>query len=147
MDRKDFLEGLRAYLEPEVSAQVVQENIYYYERYITEEVIKGRREEAVVEELGDPWILAKTIIDMEEAKQNAKSGYESETENIYNEKKGKAIFSNPFWKRLALMLIIVGVLVVAVSLLTGLIGLFMPIIMPVLLVVMIHRLIGSRRRY
>ena len=147
MDRKDFLEGLRAYLEPEVSAQVVQENINYYERYITEEVVKGRREEAVVEELGDPWILAKTIIDMEEAKNHSENVYEAEAEDVYNERRVRTVQFDSWWKKFVMVFCIIGIVVLLFSLITGLIRLLVPVLLPVVLVVTVYRLITGNRRY
>jgi len=147
MDRKDFLEGLRSYLEPEVSAQVVQENIYYYERYITEEVVKGRREEEIVEELGDPWVLAKTIIDMEEARNNSDTVYESEKDNVYNEKRMNNQKMNSFWKKAGIILAIVGIIVLIFSFITGLISLLSPILLPILIFAAIRHLIFGKRRY
>lgn len=147
MDRKDFLEGLRGYLEPEVSAQVVQENMYYYERYITEEVVKGRREEEIVEELGDPWILAKTIIDMEEAKETSDTSYEANNENVYNEVSHKKVQFQTFWRKLLFVLGIMGVIFMIFLVITGLIRLFIPILFPVMLVVMVYRLLFGKKRY
>jgi hypothetical protein len=45
----------------------LQENLKYYNDYIEGEVKKGRSEQEVINELGDPWALAKTIIDMQES--------------------------------------------------------------------------------
>lgn len=62
MTRAEFLEQLRSALQGNVQERVVQENVAYYNQYISEEVQKGKTEEEVLQMLGDPWILAKTII-------------------------------------------------------------------------------------
>ena len=62
MTRAEFLEQLRSALQGNVQEHVVQENVAYYNQYISEELQKGKTEEEVLQMLGDPWILAKTII-------------------------------------------------------------------------------------
>ena len=66
MTREEFLKKLKEALENDLSGRIVQENVSYYESYIIEEIRKGRTESEVIEELGDPWIIARSIIDMAE---------------------------------------------------------------------------------
>ena len=63
MTKAEFLEKLRIELSSGVTPQVLQENLNYYSQYIDDEIRKGRTESEVLAELGDPWILAKTIVD------------------------------------------------------------------------------------
>lgn len=63
MKKEEFLLGLQHALSGEVVPGVVQENLQYYRDYIQAEVQKGRSEENVLEELGDPRLIARTIID------------------------------------------------------------------------------------
>lgn len=144
MDRREFLEGLRSYLEPEVSAEIVRDNINYYERYITEEVIKGRREEAVVEELGDPWVIAKTIIDMQENAGTHEEVYESTFEENRDYGRVRTVKFDSFWKKLLLILVVIGIIFLVISIITGIIGLLAPIAIPVLLVVTIYNFFKRR---
>ena len=62
MRKTEFLQELREALDGEVSASVIQSNISYYDQYISQEAAKGRREEEVIEEIGSPRLIAKTII-------------------------------------------------------------------------------------
>ena len=66
MRKTEFLQELREALDGEVSASVIQSNISYYDQYIRQEAAKGRREEEVIEEIGSPRLIAKTIIDSSE---------------------------------------------------------------------------------
>ena len=66
MRKTEFLQELREALDGEVSASVIQSNISYYDQYISQEAAKGRREEEVIEEIGSPRLIAKTIIDSSE---------------------------------------------------------------------------------
>ena len=63
MTRMEFLQQLRQALENDLSGSVVQENVDFYNQYISDEVRKGKSEEEVLQMLGDPWILARTVID------------------------------------------------------------------------------------
>ena len=61
MNKKEFLDRLRVALNSRVTSGLVMENINYYENYINTEIRKGRSEEEVIDSLGDPRLLAKTI--------------------------------------------------------------------------------------
>ena len=63
MNREEFLQGLTEALSGQVSPEVLQENLRYYSDYIYTEVGKGRSESQVMEELGSPRLIARTIID------------------------------------------------------------------------------------
>ena len=63
MTKNEFLEGLRRALFSTGSNELINENINYYSSYIDEEIRKGRSEEEVVGELGDPRLLARSIKD------------------------------------------------------------------------------------
>ena len=61
MNREEFLKQLQEALVGRVPDQVVQENIIYYRRYISEQISGGKSEPEVLRMLGDPRLLAKTI--------------------------------------------------------------------------------------
>lgn len=63
MTRGEFLEELRQALQGNVSQAVVNENLKYYEDYIITESHKGKTEEEVIAQLGNPRLIAKTIVD------------------------------------------------------------------------------------
>ena len=67
MTREEFLRALRAELSNSVSEERIREQLSYYQDYIASECKKGRSEEEVVSELGEPRLLAKTIADAAEA--------------------------------------------------------------------------------
>lgn len=75
MTREEFLKKLKEALENDLSGRIVQENVSYYESYIIEEIGKGRTEREVIEELGDPWIIARSIIEMAEGEGNTQDTY------------------------------------------------------------------------
>ena len=80
MTKREFLEKLRAALAEDLSGAAVQEQVAFYRQYIEDEVRKGRSEEAVTAELGDPWAIARTIIDSAEMQGNGGGAYDYEPE-------------------------------------------------------------------
>ena len=62
MDKQDFLSRLRAALNGRIPVPQVEETINYYRDYINVEMRKGRSEEEVLSSLGDPRLIARTII-------------------------------------------------------------------------------------
>ncbi|MBO6147739.1 MAG: DUF1700 domain-containing protein [Lachnospiraceae bacterium] len=62
MNKEDFLNGLRTALAGEMAPANIEENIRYYDEYIETEKRKGKEEAAVFEELGDPRLIAKTLL-------------------------------------------------------------------------------------
>ena len=158
MNRVEFLEKLRQALEQNVSAQAVRENVEYYNQYISDELRKGRSEQDIMGELGDPWVIARTIIDSEEAKNGGEYIYDSpnayETagrrEQSYGESSGRSnqykVFRfDTWWKKLLGLLVVVMIVLLIVSIVTGLVRLMLPLIVPVAMVALLIRLIGNRK--
>ena len=57
MDRNEFVSTLRAVLSGEVPASVVEDNVRYYDSYISQEIAGGKSEKEVMESLGDPRLV------------------------------------------------------------------------------------------
>lgn len=74
MTRLQFLAELRKALEDNVPDEVIRENERYYLSYIDEQVRSGKSEREVLEMLGDPALIAKTIIET----QGGSGSYQSE---------------------------------------------------------------------
>ena len=62
MGKQDFLDKLRASLSGNVPARVVEDNVAYYADYINTQLRMGQSEEMVLSGLGDPRLIAKSII-------------------------------------------------------------------------------------
>ena len=155
MSKREFLERLEKALENGLNSQMVRENMDYYRSYMEEEIRKGRSEEAVVEELGDPWVIAQSVISMAESRSGADAGYsagngrEEDRRGDYGgQRYSNARFSafrvNGWWRTLLFVLGIVGILLIVFAVIGGLLSLVMPIVFPVLVVVMVVRLIKRR---
>lgn len=63
MNKREFLSKLEEALVYELPPRAVDENLRYYSSYIDSEVKSGRSVEEVLGELGDPRLIARTIID------------------------------------------------------------------------------------
>lgn len=78
------MQGLKSELEGRVPYSVIQENLRYYDSYIMEEVAKGQTEDEVIESLGGPRIIARTIVDAALDTEDRPDGFDSfESEASY----------------------------------------------------------------
>ena len=140
MSREEFLRELEEALAGDVPEAVIRDNVSYYGSYLSQEMAKGRSVEEIVSEIGEPFIIAKTIIEHCEASgecgDNSGYGNYQETyqdsgsrQNSYgnsgqNSYRGNGQNRNPFsgmhyidlnkwyWKLLALVVLFMVVSVV-----------------------------------
>lgn len=63
MNRTEFLETLRSQLAGQMHEGKVAAHVRYYEDYIQSQVRSGRSEQDVLLELGDPRLIARTLLD------------------------------------------------------------------------------------
>ena len=61
MNREDFLGQFREALDGKVSEEIIQDNENYYRSYIDGQLRSGKTEGEILQMLGDPRLLAKTI--------------------------------------------------------------------------------------
>ena len=66
MTKRDFITKLRRALAGKLDGAKIAEHASYYEEYIEIQVRKGKEEWQVTEELGDPALLAKSILNAEQ---------------------------------------------------------------------------------
>ena len=62
MDRIEFIDELKRCLKGKVDDAELQRQIDYYTSYIISECSTGVKEDVVIEALGDPRLIAKTIV-------------------------------------------------------------------------------------
>lgn len=141
MNRVEFIEKLQRALAGGLNSNQVMDHVRYYREYIDTEMRKGRSEADVLAGLGDPRLLAKSII---EANKQAGAGegtnrtYDEEmtgTDNTYrHDAYNGRTFHIPGW--LILLIVTVAVILV-IGIAFSLISLFAPIIIPVLIVILL----------
>ena len=150
MTKAEFLEKLRIELSSGVTPQVLQENLNYYSQYIDDEIRKGRTESEVLAELGDPWILAKTIVDAQGEESVEDVIYDSDG-RTYRDNSSTEGSSNihvwsldSWWKRLLLILAVVAVIVVIFAVISGIVSLIAPVLIPLLVIILLVRMLRRR---
>lgn len=146
MSKQEFIDKLRMALSGRVSAGLVEENVTYYEEYINTQIRLGKSEASVMAQLGDPRLIAKTIItanngdgasdtvtDTKQERSRGDNGYYSEPrENQYPK-----VVRIPGWVWLVLVIL---VLILVVGLIFSVVSALLPILIPVLIVVFIFKL-------
>ncbi|BBF44353.1 hypothetical protein lbkm_3050 [Lachnospiraceae bacterium KM106-2] len=156
MDKNQFLEKLRQSLTGQVPEYEIQSNIRYYNEYISSYGNSKEAEEECIGSIGDPHLIAKTIIDAYEVKsgtgnRNRTKNYESYYEDSSNEDKkkdkgrvhvninGNDVF--PWYAKV--LMILVPIAVVAIILFVGffLLRIVLGIALPILLIFLVVQLI------
>lgn len=143
MTKQEFLKKLRLALSGRVNSEVVEENINYYEDYINTEIRKGKSEEEVLDALGDPRLIARTIAETNPSQAGGKSsGYADEEQGS----RGRGQYDTPYGSRLSrlplwmwLVLVIV-VLVLVVSAVLSILSMILPVLLPILVVLFLVKL-------
>ena len=85
MSKSEFLKKLKEELLATVSDDTIRDQINYYDNYISDEVDKGRSEKEVIEELGDPRLIAKTIKTVSNDSKPSTSDETSQSSNNYDD--------------------------------------------------------------
>lgn len=88
MTRQEFLDTLGRALRRELTEQEVLDNTRYYEEYIDREIRAGKSEEQVLAGLGDPRLIAKTILQVDQQKETAGERRYEAGETVYTEDDG-----------------------------------------------------------
>ncbi|MGC4018349.1 MAG: hypothetical protein QM793_03370 [Muricomes sp.] len=156
MTHSEFLQELRRALENDLSGRIVEENVEFYSQYIKDEVKQGKSEEEILQMLGDPWVLAKTVIDAQDGTDEATvygTSRKSDTE-YSNERSGREkpdmqvnMFRvDTWWKKLLWTLVIIMLVLGVVAIVTGVIRFLAPVLIPLLLITLVIRAIGGGRR-
>ena len=153
MRKTEFLQELREALDGEVSASVIQSNISYYDQYIRQEAAKGRREEEVIEEIGSPRLIAKTIIDSSEGAGETGQGgsYTSgDAAGGFSERDDSGlppnfhyIDLNKWYWKVILSVVVIAILFVLFALVGGIFTILIHLAGPILLIWLIYTFIKN----
>ncbi len=151
MSKIEFIEQLRRSLSSINDYTFVNDTIAYYENYIESQIRMGKTEEQVMQELGDPRLIAKSICAShvtEEDTQN-QSGYQN-YDRASSQRGAHSILSwngrqinMPSW---LLKILTVLVVIVVFSLLFTILRWLSPFIMIGVLSYMIYKLFFGQRR-
>lgn len=156
MNKEEFLNILRQSLSGEVANEVINQNVRYYDSYISAQTLEEEAE--IIDRLGDPRLIAKTIIEAEKAAKeksmNNWSGtnYQNYTSDAYEEYKDNTtdhdkhiFFTNLKWYHKLIAVMVIIVLFVIIAMVGKLvIGLLFTFSLPILLVFLVMLLFRKR---
>ena len=92
MTKREFLEELKEVLSEQLPQNQVAEHVSYYMNYIEEQKQSGSSEEEVLNMLGDPRLIARTILDTApNSRENQNYFYEETTQDVQSEGKKKGL--------------------------------------------------------
>ena len=143
MSREEFLTELRKALQGRVSQQTVNDNLRYYEEYILTESHKGKTEAEVIAELGNPRLLAKSIIDAENATAE-KTTAEPQTGMDGQETASGEYSFKKIWLILATVFLFVILLII---LLAQVVAFLLPVLLPVAIIFFLFIAMGMNKRF
>jgi len=164
MKKDEFLLGLRKALALELPESEIESNIRFYEEYINTNM-KNSNEEQVIDELGDPRLIAKTIIEtyqlshgpiyqnMTSNKSNNTSyeytDYEEES-NYQKNDKGSFNFnlntSLKWYHKLIIFLVLVMILILIIVVGSVIIRVFFTIGLPIMIIYFGYTLIKNNMK-
>lgn len=102
MNKEEFLQELKDALAGDVPETVIRDNVNYYSSYLSQEMANGRSVDEIVTEIGEPFIVAKTIIEYYEAggERAGEAGYgsyrETDADGADREKTWNRRTQNPY---------------------------------------------------
>lgn len=152
MDKQEFLEKLSEALRESMDDRSAYEHISYYSNYIDEEIRKGKSEQDVIESLGNPRLIAKSIIDRGgyTSSESTYATYDTRkaddgAENSYNYENGSSSFHftvngkkvNPLIGKIIGVLVLIAVVAVVFLALWGISWLVLKVVLPVVLVLVL----------
>ena len=130
-------------LNGSVSARVVEENLNYYEKYINSQVRMGYSEEEVLNSLGDPRFIAKSIISANEqnAFQNGNKNYQDiyeQEQYVQERKRGELrVKGMPRWLKIVITCLVI---LVIIKIIATVVSVLLPMVFPVLLIYFLVKL-------
>lgn len=152
MSKQEFIDRLRAALNGRVAPGVVMENVNFYEDYINTELRKGRDEAEILQTLGDPRLIARTIIDTYDKENGGEQIYEYEETGYENSDGWRTSEQDSSWedygqkqqgfriKGWMWLIILLVIVVLVISFIFSVVSFLLPILLPVLVVVFLVKL-------
>ena len=143
MTKYEFLKELREALEGQVPMSEIEDSISYYRDYFRRQEADGRSEQEILEELGSPRLIAKSII---ETKGGEQIYYEDTYEEQVNEEEGspKVFVFDSFLTKIGCLAAVIIVIILIGSMFAVALRFIGPIIMILLLIYLIKNVFGKR---
>ena len=133
MNKEAFIDTLRRALYGKVSDYELTDHVRYYEDYICQEMNQGRSEQEVLEELGDPRLIARTIMETSGMKA-PEVEYTIDEEPADHTERDVKVHTFSGWKATLVMALIAAAVIAMIVLLLGLAIYLLPVIIAVMLI-------------
>lgn len=125
MERTDYIAALERALVGRIDPDEMRQIIGFYQDYINQEIAKGKTESQALEDLGEPRLLAKSIL----------AAHEEKKEEVFEEGETTQIVASSLWdlirRKPILILYALGALVIfllVIGILFAVIGAVLPLI-------------------
>lgn len=152
MNKEEFISALREKLSEELSLAQTEGHLHYYDNYISQEMSMGNSQEDVIASLGDPVLLARTILQTA-GNEAYEDPYQQKNESpiYYNgeepqrEKDAFGMNSISGWGCFGVAIVGIIILIAILRLVGAVVSAVLPIVLPVIIVLFIITLIKQRR--
>ncbi|MCH5276020.1 MAG: DUF1700 domain-containing protein [Lachnospiraceae bacterium] len=141
MTKQEFLDSLRMALTGRVSAPTVEENIRYYTDYINTQVRMGESEEDVLAGLGEPRLLAKSIVDADRRMGKEPVDEEVESKETVHDTGSQRRTRMSVWLVLGSVVLI---LILLLSIIFSVLAFLAPILLPIALCLFLVRVFWNK---
>lgn len=150
MNRREFIEGLRRALAGKVEVELIDDTVRYYEDYFDTQIRMGKSEQEVLDALGNPALIAKSIVSANRQDdmvgERTKEIYEEEEHRRYSrsrfgDKGVQFIMKMPGW--LVTLLVVILVLGL-ISLFFSVLSFLAPVFVPIFIVVFVIKMLGKK---
>lgn len=156
---EDFFRELEECLRGEVPEEEIRDSIHYYRQYFAEERAAGRSEKEIIQSLGSPRLIARSIIDAREAmeergafgqegtgeqkyyKDAGQDGYYDAQQERYNYEREQRPFQV---KRVGGIKLVLGILLFLL-ILGFLVRILLPVVVILIPIILIWRFIQGNR--
>lgn len=155
MKREEFLISFQEALMGAAPETVIQEHVRYYQNYIEAQMREGRMEEDILQELGNPRLLAKTIIESskfangDESYASDNSGWSFQGNRANQNAQEQRSGARKLTKLQGWLVLLAGVVILigVVSLVFSVLSMFAPIILVAAVGFLVyHVIIGENGR-
>lgn len=151
MGKNDFLMELREKLSEALTPSDVNSNVQYYDQYISDAMSNGKTEQEILEQLGEPNLIARTIIENYGTSGQPSDDYvtvDNSTVGDDAENTGSGILHqfnmNSQWGCLVTVLVIVAILGVILWLVGSVLRFLAPVLIPIIVIFMIITFLKNR---
>lgn len=121
MYRTEFLDILKTQLSGQMHEGKIAAHLRYYEDYIQSKVRSGVEEEEVIHQIGDPRLIAKTLLDTdtgEDVYEESQSYVDNEGESSQGKQKSYRLDLSTWYGKIIVVAVAAGIIFLLLSVLT-----------------------------